>query len=494
MHATIGKPGDDVHHGRVSRGADVGGPEAQRDALGFASSRRRRWLALLLLVVTACSGPARTAGTQAPTTHVSVGAAGADWPTYHRVGSRSGYSPDAHSVEGLGVAWRSHLDGAVYGQPLVVGDRVLVATENDTLYGLNRRTGAIEWKRHVGTPVPLSALPCGDIDPLGITGTPVYDPSTERVFAVAETTGYQHVLVGVDAATGTVEVRRDIPVPDGHPRYDQQRPALALAHHRVYVAFGGLFGDCGSYIGSVVGVPTSGHGTIVSYRVPAANNAAIWAAGGPVVDEHGNLYVSVGNGAATNRRAGYDGSDSVVELSPNLRRLAYFAPRSWPEDNADDLDLGSMTPALTGRGEILIAGKRGIGYLLAADDLGGIGGELAQEPLCRAFGGPAHHGSMVYLPCTDGGPAAVDVSHRQIHVRWHGPAGANGSPVIGGGAVWVTDWNTGVLYALDPKTGHSEHHIDIADSLPHFASPTLSGNLVLLGTTDGVVAVATSSG
>ena len=40
-----------------------------------------------------------------------------------------------------------------------------------------------------------------------------------------------------------VQVERDIPAPDGQPRYDQQRPALAIEDGRVYVAFGGLYGD-----------------------------------------------------------------------------------------------------------------------------------------------------------------------------------------------------------------------------------------------------------
>ena len=100
----------------------------------------------------------------------------------------------------LTVSWRAHLDGAVYGQPLLVGDLVIAATENDSLYGLDQATGQVIWRTHVGTPVPLSDLPCGNIDPLGITGTPVYDPASGLVYAVAETTGYHHVLVGVSVA------------------------------------------------------------------------------------------------------------------------------------------------------------------------------------------------------------------------------------------------------------------------------------------------------
>src|SRR5690242_21541856 len=42
------------------------------------------------------------------------------------------------------------------------------------------------------TPQPLSGLPCGNIDPLGITGTPAYDATTGSVFVVAETRSEEH--------------------------------------------------------------------------------------------------------------------------------------------------------------------------------------------------------------------------------------------------------------------------------------------------------------
>ena len=108
-----------------------------------------------------------------------------DWPMYHLDPQRTGYLPDLPDPHQLAVEWQTPLDGAVYGEPLVVGDRVLVATENDSVYSLDVDSGQVLWQTTVGTPVALSELPCGNIDPLGITSTPVYDAAQDLVFVAS---------------------------------------------------------------------------------------------------------------------------------------------------------------------------------------------------------------------------------------------------------------------------------------------------------------------
>jgi len=66
---------------------------------------------------------------------------------------------------------------------------------------------------------------------------------------------------------------------------------------------------------------------------------------------------------------------------------------------------------------------------------------------------------------------------------------AEGSPAIGGGAVWVIDYNGGVLYALDPATGAALAQVRVGQA-PNFASPTLSGSRAYVGTRAGVTAVS----
>jgi polyvinyl alcohol dehydrogenase (cytochrome) len=444
---------------------------------------------VVLATVAGCSAPglapapppmssARPPGAAPPAT---VGPT--DWPTYHHDNARTGVAAGLSPLGTLRRAWQTRLDGAVYGQPLVIGEKVIAATENDMVYALAAEDGHVLWSASLGKPVPGSELACGNIDPLGITGTPAYDQDSGLVFVVAETQGGRHTLAGVDLASGAVVLRRALPPPRGEEIAHQQRAALTVLDGWVYVAYGGHFGDCGDYIGSVVAAPTTGTGPLRGYAVPTPREGGIWAPGGAVV-HHGQLLYAVGNGESTQD---YDHSDAVLALTPQLTLADSFSPARWATDNANDLDLGSMSPAVVDD-RVLTVGKSGDGYLLDAARLGGVGGQLTSRPLCRAFGGSAVAGSTVYLPCTDS-TRAVDVdSAGRLQLRWTAPVPANGSPVVGGGAVWVTDDDHGVLYALDPATGAPHQHIDVGP-LPHFASPTLAGNHAYLPTTTGVVAI-----
>ncbi|MGZ6273638.1 MAG: outer membrane protein assembly factor BamB family protein [Candidatus Limnocylindrales bacterium] len=409
-----------------------------------------------------------------------------DWPVYHLDAERTGYAPAFPAFTGkLTAAWSAKLDGAVYGQPLVVHGRVIAATEGDSLYALDPASGAIVWRTNLGTPVRQSTLPCGNIDPLGITGTPAYDRATNLLFAVAEVTGPHHILFALDADSGTVAWSRNVDLPGGDPRTHQQRPALAVANDYVYIGIGGLAGDCGQYTGKVVGVPTTGQGATISYVVPVAREGAVWATGGPAIDAAGTLYVSTGNGSSTTT---YDGSDSVVQLSPTLQLVSRFAPKNWAQDKANDADLGSTSPMLLPDGLVLIVGKSGTAYVLRQGALGGIGGQVSSTALCAAFGAAARDGNTVFVPCADGLREVEVTAAGSITVGWRTATGAGGPPVVGGGAVWSLNIEGGKLYALDPKTGGALASFPVGD-LPHFASPTLWQGQVFIGTMAGVSAV-----
>ena len=418
-----------------------------------------------------------------------------DWPTYHHDNARTGYLANEPDPQRLVHAWTTQLDGAVYAEPLVIGERVIAATEGDTLYSLDTRTGRVQWRTNVGHPVALSTLNCGgNIELLGITGTPVYDPTTGLVFAVAEVSGARHVLVGVDVNTGQLRMRRPVDVPAmDPPGVYEQRPALALSHGMVYIAFGGLNDDCGTYHGTIVASQTDGRGPLLSYQVPTRDSGGIWGPSGPAIDQQGRVYVSTGNEDHMGS-GNWDLSNGVLRLSPTLQLEDSFAPAQWREEDTGDQDLGSMGPALLPGDLVFIAGKSGFGYLLHANHLGGIGGQGAVVSVCGlAQGGTATVGSQVFVPCFDGLRRVLDAPGTTLTVDWHTIGQITLPPIVGGHTLYSLDLD-GTLYALDTETGLVRAQLSLGMAVPHFATPTLSQGRIFVGTYTGVSAVALVGG
>jgi outer membrane protein assembly factor BamB len=325
-----------------------------------------------------------------------------EWLTYHHDLFRTAfdpYKPASYSFSSIHENWTSSpLDGAVYAEPLVARSMVFVATENNTIYSLDADTGKVNWRTNLGSPVPLSDLRCGDIDPTGITGTPVIDVRTQTIFAVAFLSDtHRHELFALDIGTGKIRFETAIDPPSSDPMVEQQRGALALSYYNdtsnstgdagnrggggiiVYVPFGGLYGDCGQYHGWMVGAPISyvslgrstssssnnnisnssassiGIGTrgseeskqqlpLLSFQVPTYREGGIWAPSGPAIDRNGNILVSTGNSEPS---MNFDFGNSVIKLSPDLGKVIdWFAPSNWAELNTFDTDLGSVGPTV----------------------------------------------------------------------------------------------------------------------------------------------------
>jgi outer membrane protein assembly factor BamB len=429
-----------------------------------------------------------------------------------------------------GVVWHAHLDQSVYGQPLAFGGNVVVGTENNTLYVLNPRTGARVWSIHLQAPVRTSIIDqatglgggCGDIDPLGITGTPVIS-STGIAYVAYEgysgTAIWQHIrhyLAAINLVTHKRWWTRIIDPPGGNTANgytiaaEQQRPALLLYDNRVYVNFGGLAGDCGLYHGYVLGVPANGVGGELNYKVPTQTEGAIWSVGGAVVATNGDIVVATGNGGTDT----YDGSDSVIELTPTLRLQSEWAPTDWSDLSANDWDLGSggviQVPGTTW---IFAAGKQTTvpapGFLVA---LGHLGHGPANAPFTAAtcnsgdggvFGQEADYQTTVsaklttfiYVPCQNGIEAitAVGGLHPTFAMRWAPSTGSpDGSPMVAGGYVWALDYYNGGLYGMSPTTGQVVFQRN-TDGLNHFAVPSLALGHILVPTSDGVEAFAVAT-
>jgi PQQ-like domain len=407
------------------------------------------------------------------------------WVTYHRTATRSGHT--THPPGTLHQAWSKDLGDAVYGEPLVVDGSLVAATEGNRVVSMDPRNGHLRWSASLGTPQPMSGLPCGDIDPLGITGTPAYDASTGSVFVVAETRGGHHTLWALNATNGHKRWHVSLDVlAHRNRKAEQERSAVLVEHGRVVVSFGGLAGDCDNYVGYVTSTPVTGDGKTFHYAVPTAREAGMWAAAGPVLGRNGHVYVASGNGAELQGR--WDKSDSVTELTARkVRRVSVFAPSTWKDDNVRDLDLGSMSPvAVPSVHRIVIAGKRGVVYLLH-EHFHGVGSDVAHRGGCHAFGGAARVGHTVLMPCLgEDQIRALHVTSHGLHWTWS-TDNVFAAPVVAGSRVYAADRYTGDLVVMRLSNGHVVQRIH-AGSLTHFPSEVVDGGYVFVPTLTGITA------
>ncbi|HUZ42720.1 MAG TPA: PQQ-binding-like beta-propeller repeat protein [Acidimicrobiales bacterium] len=457
--------------------------------------RRSSWSLATMLAMAAVVTSVFLGVAQPPSTGASTN--DSSWTVYHGDALDTGFSSVLRSVTTTKRAWTSpELSGEIYGEPLVYSSDVFVATENDTVYALSAANGSVVWKRHLATAVPSSELPCGNISPsVGITGTPVIDPSRAEIFIVADEFkgGHpEHFLVGLNTKNGALELRERVDPAGSDPAALLQRTGLNLDGGRVVFAMGGNYGDCSPYRGRVISVREGGSAPDIFTVDERAGDSqgAIWMGGAaPVVDAKGNVWVSVGNGSVHSAGQAYDDSDSVLELSSTERLEQYFAPSSWASDNASDYDM-TTAPVLLADGQVVVAGKSPTVYLLNRARLGGIGNQEASlSSVCSndIDGGSAIVGATVYLPCLNG-PVALHTSKSPASMRvlWSASVGG-GPPIVAAGLVWTVGKN-GVLYGLDDATGNIRQQASVGTLANDFTTPSVGDGLLLLASSYRVVA------
>jgi hypothetical protein len=302
--------------------------------------------------------------------------------------------------------FHARVAGNVYAQPLhwrepgSSSGMLLVATEENNVHALDATTGDAIWTRSLGKPVARSALRCGNISPLGITGTPVIDEASATIYLdanIAESSGPRHRLFALSLKDGSLMPGWPIDVTDAlrsvhqsfNSRDQNQRGALTVLGGMLYVPFGGHFGDCGDYHGWVVGVSLQEPRRVAAWST-RARGGGIWAPGGISVAGQ-SLFVATGNtfGVST-----WKDGEAVFRLAPDLHRSSekrdFFAPPNWLALDQQDADLGGTNPmplnagnSTNRQGLMLALGKDGRGYLVDQNNLGGIGGSLAAETVSR---------------------------------------------------------------------------------------------------------------
>jgi hypothetical protein len=335
-------------------------------------------------------------------------------PEHHHHSTRDGlYLDPAFTMTAAAALQRDTnfngtIAGNVYAQPLYIeggpsGRAMIIAvTESNNVYALDAASGNVIWQCNVGAPVPLADLPCGDIDPLGITGTPVVDLPSRTLFFDAMTTPdggttKRHLIYALNVDTGTTNsgwpVDVNVTAKYGSTVFtsvtQNQRGALAVLGTNVYVPYGGHYGDCGTYYGWLVGVPLIQPTNVMAWATTASGGGA-WAVGG-VASDGTNAFIATGNtfGAST-----WSGGEAIIRFQsgPVFSGLTndYWAPTNWPTLDANDTDLGGSgalivdVPGASPSNLVVSLGKDGNAYVLNRTNLGGVSLPLAQAHISKS--------------------------------------------------------------------------------------------------------------
>lgn len=379
--------------------------------------------------------------------------------------------------------------GSIYAQLLYfVGgpggkDVVIAATEENNVVALDASSGSAVWARNLGAPVPLAQLPCGDIDPLGITGTPVIDPSARRIYLDAMTTPdggatLKHLVFALSIDDGStvsgwpvdVSAKASYEGVNFDSRVQNQRGALALLNGILYVPYGGHYGDCGSYHGWLLGIPVGNPASPTAWATGALGGGA-WGPTG-VASDGSSLFIATGNTSGT---ATWQGGEAVLRFAPGPAfsgtTADYFAPANWLDLDKSDIDLGGTAPLIvnalgaTPAGLVVGLGKDGKIYLLDRSNLGGIGGQLNATPVSSSeiIGAAASYtteqgtyvafkGNGTSCPAGQSGDLmAVRISPTappQVSTAWCASQNGLGSPMV-----TTTDGSDAIVWSVGAEQG-----------------------------------------
>ena len=351
--------------------------------------------------------------------------------TYHNGNANLGKSqsetiltPANVSAATFGKLFTTSLDGQVYAQPLYktgvtittgpfagIHNVVYVATEHDSVYAIDGASGQVLWHDSFINPsAGVTSVPNSDVGStippeIGITGTPVIDPSTNTLYVMAYTkevvasaNHYVYRFHALDIGSGNEKFGGPLLVADtifggthftlvsgpsvngtgvggsgGKVTFNAvrqlQRPGLTLLNGQIYVAFGSHSDQLPSHGWLLSFSAASGHLQLVAVlnTTPNGSLGSIWQSGGKVAaDTDGFLYFETGNGTFDTtlnssgfpKRGDYGDSFVKVAVDPNsspthqnvngwgLKVVDYFTPSNEQVLGADDLDLGSGAPVV----------------------------------------------------------------------------------------------------------------------------------------------------
>ena len=278
-------------------------------------------------------------------------------------------------------------------------ETVFAASSNGFVYAINAARngdlapGRILWRTSLGAPCLLQPAPLDGV-PTGVLSTPVIDVQAGRMYVTHCDPDKRWQAYALDIASGTVVPGWPVRLDEGtfnalnrnagphrvppKRRFDfrVQRGALNLSPDGAYLHV--VFGE--SETGWIAAVDTRGArvaSAFAAVAMPHRGSGGIWGAGGPAVDEAGNVYVATGSGFDGYQESEGDWAQSLLKLSLDAAGYTLrgtYTPFNWCRTAKMDIDLGSGGAMLVpggARGWLAVGGKQGNVYLLDRDRLPG---------------------------------------------------------------------------------------------------------------------------
>jgi len=320
----------------------------------------------------------------------------------------------------FGKLFAMPVNGQVYAQPLYVPgvtinggvhNVVIIATEADSVYAYDAdsTSSILLWKASMvdaahGAGAGEMALNsatttgCDDMPQVGITSTPVIDPTSKTIYLEAKSTNgtnYFHRLHALDLLTGNEKAPGPVVIAGtvsgtgdgmsgGQVAFDNlhqlNRPGLLLMNGTIYIAYASHC-DFSPYHGWLFTYDAATFAQKSVYvTTPNGGMGGFWMSGaGVAADASGNIFIASGNGTfdTTNVPATETG-DTILKLGTSnqiLTLLDYFTPGNQVTLDMGDVDVGAggvlLLPDQPGSfPHILVeAGKEGRIYVVNRDQM-----------------------------------------------------------------------------------------------------------------------------
>jgi outer membrane protein assembly factor BamB len=387
--------------------------------------------------------------------------AGPGWPMYRgdlaRDGHPAGAVLTADQATRLNLVWTGHLDGAVDGTPVVVGNTVIAASEKGSIAAFDLGSGATVWSRS-----GLGAF----------SGSPAV---AGGVVVAATLTGHAYAF----------DLR------DGRSMWDWRatgnKPAIwsspAIYGGLVLLGIGSQYADQPLEAGGVAALDLATGAQVWRFCIESGcvPGGGVWSS--VAVDASGRAFVGTGNP-----------DDGVYSFAAATGEKLWAA--SLHADSGQDIDVGAtpIVASVGGREVVAVGSDGGLFAMLDAATKDVIWSRflVAGSAVHGLIASPAYDGAAFYVPSASPPTGMFALDSATGAIQWErvtdpvysAPALGKGVLVFGTGDVFG-DPHRGGLIALSTTDGAVLWRFDTRQSV--FSAPALAGTTVVVGDSGGSV-------